>query len=307
MRKPSITVGITCFNEGPLLLEALDSVRSQTFTDWECVVVNDASDHEPTNEICRQVEAAGDRRFRVVWREENGGLSASRNTAVAAARTRLYVILDADDLLPARALEWIHAAFEDDPEAGFVYGSYEAFEEWEYTHDPPTRLKQADFLNGLPFTGATPFRVSTWERVGGYPLELSYGMQDWGFWMAVAEAGIQGAYVDACIYRYRARRDSMARRRGRKYPAIYEFLYREHSDFIHRYGMGRRFLGRGYTRGARCVYVEGDTATARRWAFTALCRGDWQWSNVRILLMTTVLLPVRAVRRSLLDKAEREG
>jgi glycosyltransferase involved in cell wall biosynthesis len=294
---PIITIGITAFDEGDLLSEAVQSVRRQTFAAWECVVVNDASDDEETIKQCQLVEKHGDSRFRVIWRRNNGGLSASRNTAVAASRTSLFVDLDGDDLLPEYALEVIVDAFRRYPEVGFVYGHYEAFGDWAYLHRSPVVVSPGDFASGIPFSGHTPFRKEVWQQVGGYPQALSYGMQDWGFWLKVAEAGIKGAFVDRVLYRYRARPGTMARRRGRKYPGIYGYLYREHRAFIHQYGPGRRFRGIGFSRGARCVYVEGDSGTARRWALLALWYGDWTYGNLRILLMTSVLAPLRSIVR----------
>jgi glycosyltransferase involved in cell wall biosynthesis len=293
--RPAVTVGIAAFNEGALLADAVASVRRQNFHRWECVLVNDASRDEETIRQCRLIERQGDGRFRVIWRTENGGLAAVRNTAVAAARAPLFVDLDGDDLLPNDALAMIVDAFLQHPEAGYVYGHYEAFGDWNYVHRSPRLVIERDFALGVPFSGHTPFRKEVWERVGGYPLALSYGMQDWGFWLKVAEAGIEGAFVDQVLYRYRARPGTMARRRGRKYPSIYEYLYREHRQFIQQHGPGRRFRGIGYTRGAQCVYVEGDSGTARRWALSALWFGDWTYANLRIVLMTTVLAPIRAL------------
>lgn len=294
---PVVTVGITCYNEGDLLLEALESLFAQSMKDWECIIVNDASNHEQTNEICRQIEEQADPRVRVIWSAENGGLAAARNQAVRAAQTDLYVVLDADDLLPTTALDHIVKTFSSNPEAGFVYGCYCAFGDWQYEHRPPAQLQPSDFVDGLPFTGATPFRISTWKAVGGYPIPLSYGMQDWGFWLGVVSQGISGAFVDEQIYLYRAREGTMSRRRARRFPSIYSYLYETYPEFLDQYGPGQAFIARGYSRGAKAVYFQGDDHTARSWAWRAATSGDCSLQNLRILLMTTLALPLRRLRR----------
>lgn len=278
--KPALTVGITCFNEGELLREAFESVRGQSFQDWECLVINDASQDQKTNDICKAL--AKEPKVRVIRRDVNGGLSASRNTGVASAAADIYVPLDGDDLLPPTALEVICATFERNPDAGFVYGNYEAFGDWEYLCRP-IDFSPRKLVEGCVFRGASPFRKSAWEAVGGFSQELSYGMQDWEFWISVIERGIPGVYVDSLIYRYRAREGTMCRRRGRRYPMIYEYIYKKHENFLRSQGVGREFVGKGYALGARCAYAEGDDSAARRLMWRALLFGDLSPSNIYLL------------------------
>ncbi|HXY72526.1 MAG TPA: glycosyltransferase family 2 protein [Actinomycetota bacterium] len=97
MVTPLFSVVIPTRSRPQPLAEALESVLVQTVTDFEVVVVDDASPIP--------VEAAGDPRVRVVRRETNGGPPAARNTGIDAARGRLVCFLDDDDLYTPDRLE----------------------------------------------------------------------------------------------------------------------------------------------------------------------------------------------------------
>jgi glycosyltransferase involved in cell wall biosynthesis len=90
---PRVSVIIPAYNAEETLGEALQSVRAQTYSDWEAIVVDDAS----ADETASVAEGFGDG-FRVIRCRENGGVAAARNVAVSAAEGELLAFLDADDL-----------------------------------------------------------------------------------------------------------------------------------------------------------------------------------------------------------------
>jgi glycosyltransferase involved in cell wall biosynthesis len=188
---PTLSVVITCYREGDLLLEAVASVRQQTQPPQEIIIVNDASPDERTNQICRQLETEPD--ITLVWQAVNGGPSVARNAGFAAAQGEVLVPLDADDLLPPDALSHIQQAFTSHPDAGFIYGSY------LYQRRPgDDRLVQAApiSLNSLlrarrfslstnwTLIGTAPLRKSLWEAVGHSDPELgAEDLHDLEFWV----------------------------------------------------------------------------------------------------------------------------
>lgn len=91
---PAVSVVIATFDRLPLLMEAVDSVRAQTFSDWELIVVDDGS----ADGSADAVEALGDARIRVLRLPHTGDVSAVRNAGVAAARGEWVAFLDSDDL-----------------------------------------------------------------------------------------------------------------------------------------------------------------------------------------------------------------
>jgi glycosyltransferase involved in cell wall biosynthesis len=90
---PSISVVIPTYNRRALLLEAVDSVRAQTFADWELIVADDGS----TDGSGDAVEALHDPRIRVLRLPRVGRAAVARNAGVGAARGEWVAFLDSDD------------------------------------------------------------------------------------------------------------------------------------------------------------------------------------------------------------------
>jgi glycosyltransferase involved in cell wall biosynthesis len=95
---PSVTVVIAFFNEERYLPTAIETVRNQSVTDWELVLVDDGSTDSSAS-IADDAAAADPSRIRVVRHpgRANAGLPASRNLGLAAARSPYLCFLDADD------------------------------------------------------------------------------------------------------------------------------------------------------------------------------------------------------------------
>src|SRR4051812_10893238 len=111
MSAPMFSVIVPTYGRPAFLADALASVLGQTFDDFECIVVDDASP-EP-------VSVPSDSRIRVVTRDANGGPPAARNTGIAVARGRYVAFLDDDDVwLPHRLAD---AAAAHDPAPGVVW------------------------------------------------------------------------------------------------------------------------------------------------------------------------------------------
>ncbi|NNC23538.1 glycosyltransferase family 2 protein [Salinisphaera sp. USBA-960] len=90
---PKVTVVIPMFNRETLIADAIDSVLAQTYSDFELVIVDDAS----TDNSCERVRSYTDSRIRLVHNEVNRGLPASRNHGIAEARGDYTAFLDSDD------------------------------------------------------------------------------------------------------------------------------------------------------------------------------------------------------------------
>ena len=102
MINPKISIIVPCYNQAQFLDEALQSVLDQTYTNWECIIVNDGSpDH--TEEVA-QKWVTKDTRF-VYLKKENGGLSSARNFGLDKANGDYIQFLDSDDCIDKRKLE----------------------------------------------------------------------------------------------------------------------------------------------------------------------------------------------------------
>ncbi len=108
---PKVSVIVMIYNSAPYLTACLESLQQQTFSDFEVLLVDDAStDDSP--DICRKY-ANIDPRFRIIRYEENKGLSYCRAVTVEEARGEYVAILDSDDLAYPSRLEkqvsWLDA------------------------------------------------------------------------------------------------------------------------------------------------------------------------------------------------------
>jgi glycosyltransferase involved in cell wall biosynthesis len=95
MAEPAVTVAMSVYNAAPFLNEAIASVRTQSFADFEFLILDDgSSDASPAIARSHELE---DARIRVIARE-NRGLVASLNELLRAARAPLVARMDADDI-----------------------------------------------------------------------------------------------------------------------------------------------------------------------------------------------------------------
>jgi CDP-glycerol glycerophosphotransferase len=105
-----VSVIVPIYNVEPFLRDCLDSLRAQTYTDLQVILVDDGStDGSPA--IAEEYVAA-DRRFQLI-RQANAGLSAARNAGLPAANGEFLAFVDSDDLLAAHAYELLVGALED--------------------------------------------------------------------------------------------------------------------------------------------------------------------------------------------------
>ena len=93
---PKVSVIIPAYNVAPWISETLRSVEQQTFTDFECIIIDDASTDETCNKIkeCTQ----NDSRFQLVRHHINQGEGSSRNTGITLAQGEYIAFLDSDDV-----------------------------------------------------------------------------------------------------------------------------------------------------------------------------------------------------------------
>jgi teichuronic acid biosynthesis glycosyltransferase TuaG len=156
---PLVSIITPTFNSAPSLRTAIDSVRAQTFQDWELVIVDDASYDGTTALISRY--AAEDERIRLIRRAEKGGVSVARNHGVTASTGRFIAFLDADDSWAPTKLDH-QLKFMEEHKATLSATGFRRFS----TLDSPRRLQTA------------PLRVTFDHLVGKNIVSLSTMMID---------------------------------------------------------------------------------------------------------------------------------
>ena len=116
---PMFTIVMPVYNHEEYVGEAIQSVRDQTFQDWELIVVDDGSTDRSGEIVDRHAEADG--RIRAVH-QANAGQGAARNNAIAVARGQWMAYIDSDDKYLPEALQRYFDYIQAHPDAKFIYG-----------------------------------------------------------------------------------------------------------------------------------------------------------------------------------------
>jgi len=213
---PRVTVLVPFYNLGAWFPDTLRSIRAQTFTDYEILVVDDGSTDPLSLDLLDRLPEQGVR----VLRRTNGGSSAARNTGFRAARSELILQVDADDILHPRYLETTLGAFERDRTGRLAV----ACTPIRIFFESPERPANSGWIplgfdrELLPFinVGATAsclVRRDAVLSVGGYD-EFLPAHEDWDLWCAMAAAGFTSSIIPEFLFFYRVREDGLFRTFG---------------------------------------------------------------------------------------------
>lgn len=198
-----VAVIIAAYNFEEFVGDALESVRAQTFPDWECVIVDDGSTDGTA--VVGDRYAAMDPRIRCI-RQPNRGVSAARNAALRATTAEYVQFLDADDRLEPWKLQ-AHVQYLDaHPDTAIVFGNVVYFRTKapehalmsqygklskpvldDRVHGSANALQKLEHFNFLHIASALSRRVDI-ERSGGFG-ETIHGAEDYDLWVKCALLG----------------------------------------------------------------------------------------------------------------------
>jgi GT2 family glycosyltransferase len=187
-RRPLISVLMPVYNTSVEFLDqAIWSVRNQVYANWELCIADDASTRPEVRRVLERHSTA-DTRIRVVYREQNGHISASSNSALALVKGEFIALLDHDDLLAAQALFRVVEAINQHPDAGVIYSDEDKVDAANVRYDPyfKSELNYELLLaqNSLSHLGV--YRTELVRRVGGFRVGFE-GAQDYDLALRVIE------------------------------------------------------------------------------------------------------------------------
>lgn len=177
------------------VVEAVESVLSQTYSDWEMIVADDASADDTSAVVSR----LGDERVHVVRSERNRGPAGARNLALEHAQGELVVFLDSDDRLLPRYLETMVRLYDAErercPDVGIVACDATVMgadgpgaKSYQAVHGFPHGASMTDMLRGNGvFVCALCPRAAV-EALGGFSDECR-GSEDHDLWLRILESG----------------------------------------------------------------------------------------------------------------------
>jgi glycosyltransferase involved in cell wall biosynthesis len=177
--KPLISVVVPVYNtEEALLRRCLDSVLGQSYVNWELCIADDASPASHVSEVLREYENL-DSRIRVVYRKQNGHISAASNSAIERASGDYIALLDHDDELSEHALLFVAKAIGEAEDVVIVYSDEDKIDISGRRFDPHFKSEWNPDLffsqNYVSHLGV--YKTELIEKVGGFRKGLE-GSQD---------------------------------------------------------------------------------------------------------------------------------
>jgi glycosyltransferase involved in cell wall biosynthesis len=229
--EPALSITVLNYNYARYLPTCLDSILRQSFTDFELILINDASTDDSIHVISRY---CADSRVRLIDHSVNAGFLASLLEGVDASRGRYVTVVSADDWLTSdHSLERMIDVLEREPTVSMAYGAYGLYGDdgvrshlsraGESDSIRPGRAAFEDFvLNGYPLHSGTVVRRTAYDRMGGYDTSVVFSL-DAQLFLGLCWFG-DVAYVDDELVAYRRHRASMSRDARKLREAIEEVL-----------------------------------------------------------------------------------
>jgi len=214
--RPRVAVIVPAYGVAHLLGEALTSLQRQTFSAWECIVIDDGA---PDDVAAAVSPFLADARIRFIA-TANQGVSGARNRAIGEAHAPLIALLDGDDLFRPDYLATVVPILESDPDVRLVTCNARIFGAVAKPRHCVERAQPAigtlaDVLDRSfnVYIGST-FRRADFETICGFDTGMAQS-EDFDFWVRLMLLGGTARYVDKVLGEYRVRPGSASANAGR--------------------------------------------------------------------------------------------
>lgn len=201
MKRPDISIIVPTYNRAGMIHRAIESIKVQTFNDWELIVVDDAST-DNTEEIIRTY-VKNDQRIRYLKHEKNKGGSVARNSGIQISKGSYIAFLDDDDRWHPEKLRLQYDYLQNYPETGLIYSGF-CYVDYEtdkiikrvrprYQGNVSSIILKTNII-GSP----TPLiRSECFQRAGLFDDQLT-SCQDWDMWIRISQY-YSFAYFKECL------------------------------------------------------------------------------------------------------------
>ena len=262
VKNPAVSVIIPTYNRANLVAKAIKSVLSQTYQDFEIIVIDDGST-DNTEEIIRSFK---DKRVKYIKKyKENKGSSVARNIGIKVARGKYIALLDSDDeWLPEKLDKQIKVLQSESPEVGVVYSNLCYIDENGKSMNKLRNPKKEGYIyedlfgkNCVGTPSTVLIRKECFHQVGLFD-DLLNAMEDWDMWIRIAKY-YRFALIKVPLVKYRLHSNQKTRnlelkiitanRILVKYANELEIRREAHSK--HCFRVGNRFCHMGKTKEGR--------------------------------------------------------
>jgi glycosyltransferase involved in cell wall biosynthesis len=227
---PTVSIVIPIFNQAQFLGETFESVLKSTFKPLEVILIDDGSTDDSA-EIAFKLKLENPEIVSVIV-QENSGPAKARNEGIKIAKGKYILPLDGDDLIGLTYIENAVKILEERPDVKVVYSEAEKFGDkkgkWKLK---PFSLKALS-LDNMIFVSAF-YRKKDWETVGGYDERMTWGWEDWEFWINMLKSGGEVLKLPETGFYYRIRKNSRRKSTNKesKQKTI-DLINSKHKDFL---------------------------------------------------------------------------
>ncbi len=226
---PLISVIVPCYNYGRYLDRLMESLLKQTFQEFEIILVDDGSTDEFTVQKISQLELENLPNLRI-FRQENQGVIAARNSGVAKASGKYIFPLDADDYIDPTLFEKALFYLESSSPDCFVYSwsfiTGESEFVWKTTDIDPNVILEENRA-GTPF-----FSKAAFEKIGGYNEKMREGYEDWEFCVNLVGHGYVGKVIPEPLYCYHVKNGARNYHARKKHAMLKKLITTLHRDTL---------------------------------------------------------------------------
>ncbi len=226
---------ITSFNQGTMILEAVESLCAQTLLPQKIIIVDDGSTDEGSIRVLKNLENKAGLPIPVMIQyQENRGVSAARNAGIQKAQAPMVLVLDGDDKLKPEYIEYVSQMLLGNP-------SMVAASSWMHTFGTldsvvcPLGGKINAFLSRNCCPATHILRRDVFEQCGGYDESMRSGFEDWDFFLSMLETSPESliGIVDKPLIQYRTAPASSNVKSMEKRLGLMRFIIEKHKDSYH--------------------------------------------------------------------------
>ncbi len=214
---PKISVVMPVYNPPvEFLRKGIASVQNQVYQNWEFCIADDCSSNSEVREILTEV-AKTDSRIKLIFRSENGNISAATNSAAELATGDFIIFLDNDDELTPDALGEVALYISQNPETDFLYSDDDKISTEGKRFDPQFKPEYSpELLLSYMYMGhLCVVRKEIFDKVGGLRIGFE-GSQDYDFALRATEISRQVGHLPLVLYHWRTSPGSTAISGGEK-------------------------------------------------------------------------------------------
>lgn len=204
-KRPVVSIVTPVYNVENFITQTMDSVRAQTFQDWEWLLVDDCGKDHTMDVIQAYLESTGETRIKVLRMEQNMGAARARNKGLYESAGRYLTYIDADDLWEPEKLEK-QVRFMQERDAAFSFTGYEFADEngkglGKIVKVPETIDYKEALKNTTIFTSTVMFDT---EKLPKEELEMPViKSEDTALWWRVLRKGTLAYGLNENLVKYR--------------------------------------------------------------------------------------------------------